>query len=70
MEFEVFKNNILEQVKQCPKEWRKGQSVFNIIDDTYGVARTIQFRNNIDCFFDDSKIDDFIQAAYNILNNK
>ena len=50
-----------------PSHWREGQFVFNTIDNLYGVARTVQFNDKIDCFYDDSKIDQFINACYNRL---
>lgn len=54
---EIFSNSI--------PEWsRKGQFVFNYIDKYYGVARDVQFLDNVDCFYDDSKIDQFIELAY------
>ena len=48
--------------------WREDQFVFNTIDSLYGVARIVQFNDGIDCFYDDSKIDQFINACYNRLN--
>lgn len=61
---ENFKQIILEGIKNKPKNWRDGQYVFNHIDECYGVARTVQFVRGIDCFYDDSKIDAFIEACY------
>lgn len=61
---EKFKQAVLEGLKNKPKKWRDGQYVFNHIDATYGVARTVQFVRGIDCFYDDSKIDAFIEASY------
>lgn len=46
-----------------PKDWRKGQFVFNFIDANYGVARAVQFEDRVDCFFRDDKIDDFIERC-------
>lgn len=46
-----------------PPQWRQGQFVFNYIDQIYGVARTVQFVDKVDCFYDDDKIDDFIKCA-------
>lgn len=46
-----------------PKDWRKGQFVFNYIDANYGVARAVQFEDSVDCFFRDDKIDDFIEKC-------
>lgn len=53
---------------QKPSHWRDGQFVFNTIDKLYKVARRVQFEDGIDCFYDNSKIDQFIIACYNKLN--
>ena len=50
-----------------PPYWREGQFVFNTIDSLYGIARTVQFKDEIDCFYNDSEIDNFINACYNRL---
>ena len=51
-----------------PKGWRKGQRVFNYIDDVYGIARRIQFEKHVDCFHNDDAIDAFLDAAADIIN--
>lgn len=66
MTLEEFKNSIYSIEK--PSHWREGQFVFNTIDSLYGVARAVQFNDGIDCFYDNSKIDQFIIACYNRLN--
>ena len=53
-------------MKQMPNNWRKGQKVFNAINEEFGVARIVQFQYGIDCFNDDSKIDEFKDKAYGI----
>lgn len=53
---------------EFPKNWRKGQSVFNYIDAVYGVARNIQFYYGIDCFYNDDNIDDFLDKAVELIN--
>lgn len=62
--FNEFKKDILDEVENCPKSWRKGQSVFNIIEDKYGVARSVQFEDGIDCFYNDNEIEQFITNSY------
>ena len=62
MTLEEFKSSIYNIEK--PSRWREGQFVFNIIDSLYGV---VQFKDGIDCFYDNSKIDQFINACYNRL---
>jgi hypothetical protein len=53
-----------------PPYWRKGQFVFNYIDKIYDVARDVQFKDNIDCFYNDDKIDEFLECVTKRLNNK
>lgn len=66
MTLEEFKNSIYSIEK--PSNWRDGQFVFNTIDELYKVARKVQFENKIDCFYDDSKINQFIVACFNEIN--
>ena len=54
---------------EFPKNWRKGQSVFNYIDNVYGIARTIQFKYGIDCFYNNDNIDEFLNKAVEIINH-
>lgn len=53
-----------------PKQWREGQFVFNIASKILGdgIVRQVQFEDGIDCFYDDTKIDDFINACNNRIN--
>lgn len=52
-----------------PSKWRKGQKVFNAINTEFGVvARTVQFQYGIDCFNNDSKIEEFKDKAYDVYN--
>ena len=53
-----------------PKHWRKGQFVFNYIDQVYGIARTVQFKDKVDCFYNDDKIDEFLEYTIKRLNNE
>jgi hypothetical protein len=53
-------------MKQMPNNWRKGQKVFNAINEEFGVARIVQFQYEIDCFNDDSKINEFKNKAYEV----
>lgn len=64
--YNEFVQDIMNLVEECPSFWRKGQCVFNIVDSKYGAARTVQF-TGIDCFYDDSKIDEFLQKSYEVL---
>ena len=62
--FSGFVADVMSLVDECPKAWRKGQAVFNVVDTKYGVARDVQFKDKIDCFFDDKRIVSFLAAAY------
>ena len=53
-----------------PKNWREGQFVFNMVDELYGVARTVQFVHGVDCFYNDDKIEDFLIRSVEVINNR
>lgn len=67
--FEVFRNEVLTAMNSKPKNWRDGQFVFNYIDEKYGVARSVQFIDGVDCFYVDSKIEEFISRSYEYIKN-
>lgn len=67
MTYEEFTEDIFKNIKNLPDDWRKGQKVFNYIDKKYHVARTLQFYYNIDCFYNDDSIDEFVRGAYKLL---
>lgn len=60
---------IMNIVNNAPKEWRKGQAVFNYVDSEFGVARAVQFEDNIDCFYNDLLINEFLDKAYERYSN-
>lgn len=64
MTLEEFKEDVFKGIKDLPNDWREGQKVFNYINFTYHVARKVQLEDNIDCFYDNNEIDDFIKSAY------
>jgi hypothetical protein len=64
LRLDEFRANILTAMLNKPKEWRDGQFVFNYIDEMYGVARSVQFMDGVDCFYNDGKIDEFIDRCY------
>lgn len=71
MTYEEYISFIWECVEQCPKYWRKGQSVFNVIEKKFGdVARDVQFIDGIDCFYDDKSISPFIAKCWERINKK
>jgi hypothetical protein len=66
--FKEFYQEIFDFVAERPAGWRKGQAVFNYIDQWYGdLARTVQFQYGIDCFYDDNKCEEFISKCYDIM---
>ena len=65
---EEFTKLVWDNVATSPKSWRKGQAVFNVIDELFGVARIVQFADKIDCFYNDEAIDKFIDASWDRIN--
>ena len=61
---EEFEKVIWDEVAMCPKCWRKGQSVFNVVNELFGVARSVQFEDGVDCFYDDDAIGLFIDKSW------
>jgi hypothetical protein len=70
MTYQEFYNEIENVIKNKPEYYRKGQAIFNYIDQKYNVARIVQFKYGVDCFYDDEKIDDFINQSYKIIQSK
>ena len=69
--FEEFIQDIYTKMSDKPKDWRRGQFVFNYIEENYGdVAREVQFQDHIDCFYNNDKIEEFIEACYKRLKDK
>lgn len=66
--YEDFRDFILDRVGSCPKEWRRGQAVFNLVNEFTSVARDVQFKDKVDCFYSDTEIDHFLECAWNRLN--
>jgi hypothetical protein len=64
MDWSLFEKSVMDLAGKKPAEWRKGQAVFNAVDTLYGVARTVQFVDGVDCFYDDSVIPDFLYRAW------
>lgn len=63
-----FEAPIWEDVQNKPSFIRRGQQVFNSVEERYGseVARTVQFVDGVDCFYDDSQIEEFLEHAYQV----
>ena len=65
MTHEEFIVNLWNEVEKCPRHWRLGQKVFNVCEDLYGQhARKVQFIDGVDCFYNDQKVDEFIEAVW------
>lgn len=65
MKYEIFASEVLNLTQECPRVWRLGQSVFNIVEAMCGsIAREVQLQDGIDCFYDDTKIEDFLKAVH------
>lgn len=69
---EEFVNDVLMHAGKQREEYpmlRYGQSIFNDIDLRYGIARTAQFEKGVDCFYDDTKVDEFLDTCYAIYSS-
>lgn len=56
--------SLVEHYHNKHPEYRKGQAVFNYIEETYGnVARKVQFEDNVDCFYNDEQIVPFLNKV-------
>ena len=67
--YEEFKNECLLIAEKRLPCLRKGQAIFNYVDEKYGVANEAQYVHKIDCYYLDEKIDEFIKCTYNILKD-
>ena len=71
MEKEEFIEYVLALSEERDNYIRLGQFVFNHIDDNYGdIARMIQYEKHVDCFYDDSKIMDFLSIAFEYIKER
>ena len=77
----ISREELLAKIRpnKRPPHLRKGQYIFNWIDKhfqipehfnfkNYSIARQVQFIDGIDCFYDDSKIDEFLDACLRRIN--
>lgn len=63
---DVMRQHILMASQGLRREYpcyRKGQAVFNYVDEFYGVARDVQFIDHVDCFYCDEDIDEFLDKV-------
>ena len=70
----ISKEDFIKEVKdsavQRPDTIRFGQFVFNYVDRKYGVARKAQFEHHIDCFYDDTKVDEFLCICFALIKQE
>lgn len=67
---DLFKDHVKNIAKSIIEESpyiRYGQAIFNYVDEKYGVARIAQFDYGIDCFYDDTKIEQFLDKCYELI---
>lgn len=68
--FEEFNEVVKKDIKPLPDNWRYGQKVFNYIDANFlHIARDVQMIDGVDCFYDDSVVDEFIVCSYERIRN-
>lgn len=70
MTIQDLREEVYEAMKEKPHNWRKGQFVFNYIDAAYGVAREVQCKDGIDCFYDDDKIYPFLVRSWQVIERR
>ena len=69
-EVKDFYKLIQDKIATYPSNWRKGQKVFNAAEECLreltgrNIAREVQFEDNVDCFYDDDAIDDFLNHCW------
>lgn len=64
--FTEFANDVYTTAAEYPACIRKGQGVFNAVEELFGsqVARNVQFVEGVDCFYNDNAISEFLTVAY------
>lgn len=68
---EEFLDNINNLVDECPRIWRRGLSVFNVVEALYGkIAKEVQLIDKVDCFYEDGNIDEFLDCVWKRLKNQ
>ena len=67
---DLFKEHVKRIAKSIIDEIpniRYGQAIFNYVDEKYEVARIAQFDYGIDCFYDDTKVEPFLDKCYELI---
>ena len=65
-EFKTTVKDLAGKLRKEHPELRKGQAVFNVTDHEFGVAHICQYDYGVDCFYDDSMIEPFLDKGYEI----
>lgn len=65
--FKDHVKNIAKSIIDESPHIRYGQAIFNYVDEKYGVARIAQFDYGIDCFYDDKKVEQFLDKCYELI---
>ena len=67
-EFVSEVKSVAGKMRKDHPELRKGQAIFNVVDDRSfnNVARIAQFDYGVDCFYDDSMIEPFLDKCYEL----
>jgi hypothetical protein len=61
--------SIAGEMKKDHPELRKGQAIFNVVDRNFNnIARIVQFDYDVDCFYDDSMIEPFLDKCYELFD--
>ena len=68
MTFKQLKKEITSNPDFKKIKSNKGQFVFNYIEQNYKVGKIILSEEKIDCYYDESLIDDFILKATEWIN--
>lgn len=58
---------ILEKANNRPEQWRFGQAVFNYAYDMYKMETNKLRGTNYDCFYNDSKVEIFLEKLEELL---
>lgn len=65
MTMEDFFEDVMTALENKPENCQEGQFIYNYIQKEYGVANSVRRIDGVDCFYDNSKIEEFIDRAYN-----
>lgn len=52
-----------------PSYLRKGEFIYNYIDETYNIADDVRLKDFVSCFFDNDYIDKFLECASKRIND-